>query len=126
MKLIALILAATMVAPLAQAKGFKSNPSNGGCPPGLAKKNPPCVPPGLAKKGYLPGEFLPVGDYAWILNPFDFGLPELKPGEAYVLIGESYIKVNQGTAEIINLFDALWRVLDEAIPPPPDAPPAWF
>ena len=22
-----------------------------GCPPGLAKKNPPCVPPGLAKKG---------------------------------------------------------------------------
>ena len=20
------------------------------CPPGLAKKNPPCVPPGLAKK----------------------------------------------------------------------------
>lgn len=21
------------------------------CPPGLAKKNPPCVPPGLAKKG---------------------------------------------------------------------------
>lgn len=24
---------------------------NNGCPPGLAKKNPPCVPPGLAKKG---------------------------------------------------------------------------
>jgi hypothetical protein len=23
------------------------------CPPGLAKKNPPCVPPGLAKKGYV-------------------------------------------------------------------------
>ncbi len=22
-----------------------------GCPPGLAKKSPPCVPPGLAKKG---------------------------------------------------------------------------
>ena len=21
------------------------------CPPGLAKKNPPCVPPGQAKKG---------------------------------------------------------------------------
>ncbi|MSU88240.1 hypothetical protein GE300_01245 [Rhodobacteraceae bacterium 2CG4] len=26
----------------------------GGCPPGLAKKNPPCVPPGQAKKrGYV-------------------------------------------------------------------------
>ena len=112
MKLLPLILAAVMLAPLAHAKGFKANPSNGNCPPGLAKKIPPCVPPGLAKKGYVPGDFLPVGDYDWILNPFDFGLPELKYGEAYVQIGDAFIKVDRETAEILNLFDALGRVLN--------------
>ena len=112
MKLLPLILAAVMLAPLAHAKGFKANPSNGNCPPGLAKKIPPCVPPGLAKKGYVPGDFLPVGDYDWILNPFDFGLPRLRRGEGYVQIGDSFIKVNRETYEIINLFDAIGRVLD--------------
>ena len=28
-----------------------------GCPPGLAKKDPPCVPPGLAKKGVTAKEW---------------------------------------------------------------------
>ncbi len=28
-----------------------------GCPPGLAKKDPPCVPPGLAKKGVTADEW---------------------------------------------------------------------
>lgn len=44
------IIAALLVAvaPLSvAAKGA----GNGGCPPGLAKKSPACVPPGLAKKG---------------------------------------------------------------------------
>ena len=30
------------------------------CPPGLAKKNPPCIPPGQAKK-FGVGEYLPKG-----------------------------------------------------------------
>ena len=30
---------------------------NKGCPPGLAKKDPPCVPPGLAKKGVTAEEW---------------------------------------------------------------------
>ena len=112
MKLLPLILAAVMVAPLAQAKGFKSNPFGGHCPPGLAKKNLQCMPPGLYKKLYSRGDFLPVGDYIYILNPFDYGLPRLRRGEGYVQIGESFIKVNRETYEIINLFDAIGRVLD--------------
>ena len=32
----------------------------GGCPPGLAKKNPPCIPPGQAKKLAV-GQRLPLG-----------------------------------------------------------------
>ena len=35
-------------------------PGINGCPPGLAKKNPPCVPPGQAKK-YALGQRLPIG-----------------------------------------------------------------
>ncbi len=33
----------------------------GGCPPGLAKKAVPCVPPGQAKKLYNIGQRLPTG-----------------------------------------------------------------
>lgn len=64
MKLLPLILAATMVAPLApvQAKNF-NNPSTGHCPPGLAKKNWHCMPPGLVKQDYYRGGFLPIRDY---------------------------------------------------------------
>ena len=54
----------------------------GGCPPGLAKKNPPCVPPGQAKKLYGVGQRLPLGygsPYAYNQIPSDlrsrYGLP---------------------------------------------------
>jgi hypothetical protein len=30
--------------------GYAQGYGAGGCPPGLAKKNPPCIPPGQAKK----------------------------------------------------------------------------
>lgn len=31
------------------------------CPPGLAKKNPPCIPPGQAKRMFNEGQRLPAG-----------------------------------------------------------------
>jgi hypothetical protein len=39
----------------------------GGCPPGLAEKNPPCIPPGQAKK-LLVGQRMPMG----FANPYGF------------------------------------------------------
>ena len=42
----------------------------GGCPPGLAKKNPPCVPPGQAKKLYGLGQRFRPG-YGG-LNPYAY------------------------------------------------------
>ena len=41
----------------------------GGCPPGLAKKAIPCVPPGQAKKMYGVGDHLPLG----VADPYSFG-----------------------------------------------------
>ena len=38
------------------------------CPPGLAKKAVPCVPPGQAKKMYGVGERLPAGAF----NPYSY------------------------------------------------------
>jgi hypothetical protein len=46
----------------------------GGCPPGLAKKNPPCVPPGIAKQQFGIGQrFAPSGfsPYAYNQIPYD-------------------------------------------------------
>ena len=42
---------------------------HGGCPPGLAKKAVPCVPPGQAKKLYNVGQRVPLG-YG---SPLGFG-----------------------------------------------------
>jgi hypothetical protein len=44
--LLAAFAALTLAADPAEARG-----GAGHCPPGLAKKNPPCVPPGLARRG---------------------------------------------------------------------------
>jgi hypothetical protein len=41
----------------------------GGCPPGLAKKNPPCVPPGIAKQQFAIGQRFVRGT----LNPYAYG-----------------------------------------------------
>lgn len=46
----------------------------GGCPPGLAKKSVPCMPPGQAKKIYGIGQHLPRGafdPYAYNHIPVD-------------------------------------------------------
>ena len=76
-KLILLSAAAAMaaVAPsLADAQGrgkghgtnhSRAHPSHvaghpNGCPPGLANRNPPCVPPGQARRMFHEGQRLPV------------------------------------------------------------------
>ena len=41
----------------------------GGCPPGLAKKNPQCMPPGQHKKIFAVGQRLPLGYDAY--TPYD-------------------------------------------------------
>jgi len=46
----------------------------GGCPPGLAKKAIPCIPPGQAKKMYGIGQRLPAGafsPYSYNRIPYD-------------------------------------------------------
>jgi hypothetical protein len=55
-------------------QGFGQGYGVGGCPPGLAKKAVPCVPPGQAKKLYNVGQRFRTGaanPYAYNQIPYD-------------------------------------------------------
>lgn len=84
------------------------------CPPGLAKKNPPCVPPGQARKagidyGQRVGQVLRVGDYVLIRDPRRFDL-EQRRGWNYYRDDNSIYRVDSGTQRVLavlNLVSAL-------------------
>lgn len=83
------------------------------CPPGLARKNPPCVPPGQARKrpdhhGTRIGDVLRLGDYAAIGDPRRYDL-EPRRGWDYYRDDNSIYRVDSNTRKIlaiINLIDA--------------------
>lgn len=77
------------------------------CPPGLAKKNPPCVPPGQARsRGGLR-----VGDrFDGHFDRVDrgrFGLPPLRDGEAYVRVGDNILRVDRRERIILDIVDVI-------------------
>jgi hypothetical protein len=118
------------------------------CPPGLAKKNPPCVPPGQAKKGVTAdewqakrdsdnddGDYYDIGDRLdrddylilqegdrveidgteYVVIDTDNGvilqrggdfyrLPRHDDGSGYVRVGESLIRVDRETQQVIELI----------------------
>ncbi|SLN46879.1 hypothetical protein ROA7450_02311 [Roseovarius albus] len=80
----------------------------GHCPPGLAKKNIPCVPPGQAKKYYGVGEYLP-GGYHRIKNPSKYGF---RKNGYHVRLGDYVYTINEDTHEILNVIGAVADVLD--------------
>ena len=85
----------------------------GGCPPGLAKKAIPCVPPGQAKKMYGIGERLPSGlfsRYSYNRIPYDVrNQYALSPyGNYYYDSGYLY-RVDPRTMLIQQVVSALLR-----------------
>ena len=85
------------------------------CPPGLAKKNPPCVPPGQAKKGVIiwaPGDYIGEERIHWITYPDRYGLPPLAPGQRYVIVGNQIYAVDEGTYTVLTVLRAVDAILD--------------
>lgn len=83
----------------------------GGCPPGLAKKNPPCIPPGQAKK-FSRGDYIPDHVRYEIIRYDRYGLAPPPQGHRYIRIGRDAYLIAEGTQrviEAINLFDAATR-----------------
>ncbi|MES0861254.1 hypothetical protein ABLN87_02735 [Ruegeria sp. SCPT10] len=88
------------------APGHSTVPVN--CPPGLAKKAVPCVPPGQAKKYYRVGDRIDR-DYFWIDDPYRYGL---KRGGNYVRAGDYVYRIDPETRKVLNLIGAVADILN--------------
>lgn len=87
----------------------------GGCPPGLAKKNPPCMPPGQAKKLFGVGQQVPYG-YQGLLgyNNLPYNLrsyygPQLDPRSRYMYDQNYIYRVDPRTMLVQQILSALVR-----------------
>ena len=109
---VAVALAAT--APLADAKDKpgKVRPNTAAyalaqnCPPGLAKKSPPCVPPGQAKRQapiLQPGDPIPP---TYVVVPYP-GMYGLDPFHAYYRVGDMVYRVDPASRRILAFVGAL-------------------
>lgn len=77
------------------------------CPPGLAKKSVPCVPPGHAKR-YRVGDPI-IGPYVVIEPPQRHGL---RGDRAYVRVADYVYRIDPDTRKVLNLIGAVADVLD--------------
>ena len=100
-----------MLSPSGQSASIAKS-KFGNCPPGLAKKNPPCIPPGQAKKIYGIGDRYYNDDYLTDYDRYRYGLPRLPYGQSYYRVGDSLLRVDDETREVLELIEALFRVLD--------------
>ena len=112
MKYCAVVLMAAMTFSPAGQSAALAKSKGGNCPPGLAKKNPPCVPPGQAKKGYGVGDKYYYDEYLSDYDRRRYNLPRLPRGESYYRVGDSFIRVDNQTREVLELFEAIGRVLN--------------
>ena len=89
------IIAAAAVMSMPFAVEAKNKHGGQHCPPGLAKKNPPCVPPGLAKKGDWVGDFPNI-----FLDPDRY---DLDGRYGWYQLGENlYVRTDRETGEILR------------------------
>lgn len=110
--LVALLLPALATTALAGNGNGKGNGPGkgygvGGCPPGLANKNPPCIPPGLARPKV--GDDLEDYDYHPLTDLDRYRLDE---AYSYYRVGELIYRIDPETfrvLEVIGLLDDLLR-----------------
>lgn len=79
----------------------------GHCPPGLAKKAVPCVPPGQVKKLYKTGDYI-TRDYRRINDAYRYGL---RRDGYYVRAGDYVYRVDPDTHKVLNLIGAVADIL---------------
>ncbi len=77
------------------------------CPPGLAKKNPPCIPPGQAKK-WRTGYPLPDG-VVFAPVPYEWGL-RAPVGYQYVRVDKDVLLIGEASKKVIDAVTLLSAV----------------
>jgi hypothetical protein len=124
---IAAVSAMTVAAPAAARPGnghghghaFDYSPAEGfgrgGCPPGLAKKAVPCLPPGQAKKLFGVGQRVPYG-YGGLMgyNALPYSVrsyygPQLNPYSRYIYDNGYVYRVDSRTMVVEQILSALTR-----------------
>lgn len=87
----------------------------GGCPPGLAKKAVPCVPPGQAKQMFNVGQRVPLG-YKGMLGynglPYDlrdYYSGQLDPRSRYIYDNSYLYRVDPTTMVVQQVLNAILR-----------------
>lgn len=107
MRSLSFFTATLLTLSLMGASGASAQPAGGHCPPGLAKRNPPCVPPGQVGTNYRIGDIY-GGDGYWDRGDrARYGLPRLSPGESYYRVGNSFLRVDDDTRLVLELIEVL-------------------
>lgn len=89
-----------------------------GCPPGLAKKSPACVPPGQAKKaqarqfGSSVGQYVDLGRVHVISHPGRYGLSTPPRGNRYAIVDGKLVRVDEGSGQILSILRVIDAILD--------------
>lgn len=81
----------------------------GHCPPGLARKNPPCVPPGQARQGASGprvGDVLRLGDYVLIRDPARHDL-RTSPDWRYYRDGDRAYRIDPETRRVLAVVELI-------------------
>ena len=98
-------------AALAIPGGAEARP--GHCPPGLAKKAVPCVPPGQVRNSWSIGEPLPRGTrYVVIDDYWRYGLPRPSRGTQYVRVDNDVLRIVVETARVVESLQTIGRLLN--------------
>ena len=82
------------------------------CPPGLAKKNPPCVPPGQAKKRIGAGTVIDWRDVHVITRPGLYGLTDPPAGQRYAIVDGRLVRIDRDSSKILSIIRLVDAILD--------------
>lgn len=113
MKIAASLLAVAVMAFAPVMTAGAAFADSKGCPPGLAKKHPPCVPPGQAKKGVTPDQWQngdrtgDVIDRVGLIYLDDFALydlPSLPYGQRYAVVDGRIVVIEAESYKILQLI----------------------
>lgn len=121
MKALSILLVVPFLAAASLAHPSTAFADSKGCPPGLAKKNPPCVPPGQAKKGVtthqwlnrdLTGEVVNRDDLRYLDDFVRYGLPPLSYGQRYAVVDDQIVVIDVESYRILQLIRAFTALVE--------------
>lgn len=101
---------AQTVAP--KARTGKRIAQANGCPPGLAKKDPACLPPGQARKGVAVGRVVDRSEVHLISRPGLYGLAEAPAGSRYAIVDGRLVRISKDSYKILSVLRAVDAILD--------------